>query len=268
MPSPTAPYDMLEAVLNTARVRVNDAIVAIGGDVVKDTSVFTLTLVNAAWRRLQELLANYGLPALNREVALASVPICASADQGVRVWFDWTGYWDGTVLQAAPVFPQDMIGPLLLSERAHGSTGNYNEMDEVLNGLPTVPKRALNKIWEWRQEKIYMPGATAVTDMLLRYAGFLPDFVDPGTTLFTLQPVQIMRCLSPFAWFICSEVAHPRGDLDAGAFDQKAITEAEQIYNRDSLQDRALYKPSELGKMPDRFTPQKGMAGPRGPQKE
>ena len=86
---PTAPQDSLESVVNTARVRLNDAITALAGDIVTDTGVFTLTMVNAAWRRLQELLVNYGLATFNREAPLASVPAMTVADPGARVWFNW-----------------------------------------------------------------------------------------------------------------------------------------------------------------------------------
>lgn len=332
---PTAPYDMLSAVVNTARVRLNDAIASISGDILTDNAAFTGAAINAAWRRLQELLANYGLPIFNREVIYASVPLITSADLGVRVWFNWVNYWDGTGLQAAPVFPQDMICPLELFERAHAGGTNYIPMDQVYSGLPTAPKLTLNKLWEWRQETIYMPGATVITDLMMRYQGFLADLnvglqtslsggmtaisgsasvvsganiangyyiqIDTeymlvtaggGTGTLTVTrgqlgttgaihaiganvyvspvgiPVPIMRCLNPFAWLICSEMAKARGDLDAGAFDQQAFQAAEFIYNRDTRQPRSLYKGSELGKMTDQHTPTKGPAGPRGPQKE
>jgi hypothetical protein len=53
-PALTAPYDSLENVLNTARVRLNDAIQQLGGDIMKDSQPFTQQMANSAWRRLQE----------------------------------------------------------------------------------------------------------------------------------------------------------------------------------------------------------------------
>jgi hypothetical protein len=262
---PTAPYDNLEVVVNTARVRLNDAIVLIGGEILTDTAVFTTTVVNAAWRRLQELLSNYGFQSLNRELIYVGVPATLSSDQGIFVWFNWVNYYNGSALVAFPVLPQDMIAPLSVEERISGATTNFVPMDQVFNGLPTAPKSTLNRVWEWRQETIYMPGATGTTDIRLRYAGFLADFVASGTTAFTAQPVPIMRSLNSFAWFICSEMARARGDIDAGIFDQNAMAAAEQIWNRDWRQDRSLFKGSEVGKMTDATTPTKGPAGPRGP---
>lgn len=264
---PTAPYDFLETVANMARVRLNDAIVAIGGDIFTDTAAFSLTAVNNGWRRLQEYLTNQGHEALNREVIFTAVPLCTAADQGIRVWFDWTEYFDGTNPQTAPVYPQDMIAPLILQERVSGGTGNFTPMDRVMQGLPTAPRSTLNRLWEYRQERVYMPGATGLTDILMRYGAYLADFVAPGTTAWNLQPVPIMRSADSFAWFIASEIARARGDLDAGWFDQQALQAAEWIWNRDYRPGRALYKQSELGKMTEQDTPTAGPAAPRGPNR-
>ena len=252
-----APYDSLETVITAARVRLNDAIAAIGGEVVTDTNDFTLVMINNAWRRLQDLLAHSGFAALDREVAL-SLAASGSADQGSRVSIDWT---------TTPALPQDLIFPLDLSERAQGSTANYIPMDQCFWGLPTAPKTALNRLWEWRQEKIFVPGATAATQILMRYAGYLSDFVANSTTAFALQPVPLMRCLNAFAWLICSEAARGRGDLDAGWFDGQASLGAEMIFSRDFRQGKALYKRSELGKQPDSNSRDNGPAGPRVGQK-
>jgi hypothetical protein len=241
-------------------------------------------------------------------------------------------YFDGTSNQAAPVLPQDLIVPLELFERVHGSTANYVPIDREYNALPTAPRQALNRLYQWRQETIYLPGATGLTDILMRYAGYLTDFLvglqdtlastitsgvttipvtsgltivngtyiqidselmlvtaGGGTTSLTATrnqlgtvaaahtgganvyvnfrniPVPLMRCANSFAWFLAGECARPRADLDAGWFDQQGMMAAEQVWNRDYRQDRALYKGSELGKQPDKDSATQGPAGPRGP---
>ena len=174
---PTPPLDNLESAVNVARVRLLDAIQALAGDIVLDTGVFTITAVNAAWRRLQELLVNFGCPWLIIEAPpLTSVPLVTSADAGVFVWISWANYFDGTNTQAAPVLPQDLIAPLKLWERPHG-TGQFYPMDKLADGLPAVPKLAYNKSWEWRNGAIYMPGSTQIMDLRLRYAAFYADFI-------------------------------------------------------------------------------------------
>lgn len=256
MPSP--PYDNLEAVLNSARVRLNDAIQSIAGDILTDLAAFTPQAVNNAWRRLQEYLTDRGFAALNREIIFLNVPAWGSADPGIFVWFNWAEYFDGANPWGGPVLPQDMISPLDIYERVNGSNSIFLPMDQVFNGLPTAnpgtgpgTRDALNRLWEWRQETIYMPGATGATDIRLRYAGFLPDFVPASTTPFVNQPVPITRSLNAFAWYLCAEIARPRGDMDAGQFDTFAMDAAEQIWNRDYREGKRLYQRAELGKMTD-----------------
>ncbi len=264
---PTAPYDTVETVLQAARVRLNDAIQSIAGEILTDTAPFSQQATNNAWRRLQDELANKGFARLKQETIYPSVPACIPTDYGTQVWFSWANYFDGNANQSAPVLPQDMIAPYELWERVHGSTGNYSPMDQLLNGLPTVAKGTLNRVWEWREETIYMPGATGLTDVRLRYAAYLQDFVANSPTLATPwygQPVPIMRSLNALAWFVCGEMARARTDLDAGYFDAQGTQAAEMIWNRDPAQPRSVFKTSEYGKMPDKYTPATGATGPRG----
>lgn len=255
---PTAPYDLVEAVLQAARVRLNDAIKSLGGDVLTDTAVFTQTIVNAAYRRLQDYLVELGFAALKKEALFLSVPASTSTDLGSQVYLAFTGYFDGTTLQTSPALPQDMISPLLLWERVHGTNAVYTPVDQLTNGLPTIPKDTLNRTWEWREEQIYLPGASGTTDIRLRYAAYLPDFIanSPLTaTPWYQQPVPIMRAYNALAWGICSETAKARGDVDAGYFDQMAQQAAQAMFQRDTAQPKTLFKQAEAAKMADKYTP-------------
>ena len=265
---PVAPTDSAEDVLNTARVRLNDAIVGLGGDVLQDTAPFTLIALNAAWRRLQELLVNFGVAWLKPETVFASVVATTNADPASQQYIGWAKFFDGTNLVSAPVLPQDLIAPLAMWERTHAvSPTSFFPMDKLDNGLPAVPKTTLNHSWEWRNGAIYLPGCSTITDIRLRYAGFFADFVSPNTTAFASQPVPIVRSLNAFAWFVCSEVAKGRGDVDAGDFDQKAQIATRYIFELEPSQAKAIQKESEYQRMTDQDTPTMGPAGPRGPQK-
>lgn len=265
---PSAPYDTVENVLQAARVRLNDAIESIGGEILTDTAPFSQQVTNNAWRRLQELLSDFGLQVFNRDLILTAVAGTTLTDQGQFVYFNFSEYYNGSS-QTAPLFPQDMIAPLALEERVNGSTANFWPMDQCFNGLPTAPRGPLNLVWEWRQETIYMPGATGATDIRLRYQGYLADFEDNtpiSATPWYGQNVPMMRALNPLAWYICSEMAKARGDLDAAEFDKQAEAGADLMFHRDWRQDKSLYKGAEVGKMTDRYTPTQGPEGPRGPQ--
>ena len=97
--------------MNLARMRLLDAIATLSGDVFTDIAPSTLTAINGAWRRFQELLVNYGVTWFKPETILTGVPAVTSTDPGSQVYFNWVNYFDGGALQAAPVLPQNFIAP-------------------------------------------------------------------------------------------------------------------------------------------------------------
>lgn len=258
-----APLDTVEMALNVARVRLLDAIQSIGGEVLTDTAAFTLPTINAAWRRFQELIVNFGIPWLKQEKILPSVGAVSGSDPATQVYMNWDGYNNGAGLNPSPALPQDFIEPLLLWERTHGSNSDFFPMDKLDNGLPAVVKSTRNNSWEWRQGAIYMPGATLATDIRLRYTAFYPDFVDPGTTAFNLQTIPVARSYNQLAWFICSEVSRARGDMDGAYFDQQAEQAVKYMFDMDTSQAKSVDNDSEYGNMTDRFTRLDGPPSPR-----
>lgn len=235
----TPPYDQLDSILNLVRVRCNDAIAALGGDILTDAQPFTQEMANAGWRTLQEYLANQGYTRCKQEVILGLVPPVATQDPASQTYISWAGCWNGTGLVIppnAPVLPQDMILPLRLWERQSNGNGNFIPMGQILDGLPTGVKLPINGMWEWRQDAIYMPGSTITEDIRIRYAGFLPDFLTQGPTQWYEQPVPILRCKNALAYFIAAEAAAPRADLDAESFVQKGEEAANLIFNREVQQ--------------------------------
>ena len=251
---PIAPYDTLDTILNTTRAWINDAIIAIGGEVLTDAQPFTQTFANASWRRFQDFLVDLGFARLKQEVVFTGVPAVTTTDTGAQAYISWSEYFDGTSPQANPVLPQDFISPLDLWERVDGTNGIYVPLDQCLNGIPAVPKTATNKLWEWREETLYLPGATSITDLRMRYAAYLPDF-ETGSVPWYQQPVPIMRCLEPFAAYIAADFCRSRGDLDATVFEQIAEKGAIQIFNRDPAQGKSIFKRSEYGKQADKYSP-------------
>ncbi len=236
---PTAPYDSLELIVNAARSRLNDMIVAVGGDILTDAAVFTPTVVNAAWRKLQDKLASLEFYPLLDEVTYQGLQACASADPGVQTFLDWTGFNDGTALHAAFPLPQNAIVPVRLDERINGTLGLYLELDKLTHALPLIQKGPWNRIWEWRSRTagagegaIWLPGTTGAWDVRIRFASYLVDFVPASTTAFNLQLVPIMRCLDPFSLYVVAEVCAPRGDLDAKTVKAEADAAATFLVGR------------------------------------
>jgi hypothetical protein len=218
---PTPPTDNLESVVNAARMRLNDMIAAIGGDILQDTAPFTPTVVNAAWRKQQDKLMSLGYPVLTDDIIFEDMPAALSSDASFLVYLDWTGYYNGT-LNPTFALPQYMIEPIRLDERVSVVEGNFLQMDRLTRGLPLASKGPWQKFWEWHSGAggtgngaIWMPGTTGNFDLRIKASVYLPDFVPAATTPFQNQPVPIIRCQDSFSLYIVAEMCAARGDLDA-----------------------------------------------------
>ena len=228
--------DIVNDALNTARVRLNDAISSIyptGGKLIENTQAFSQQAVNSGWRRLQAFLANLGYSRLTREAVITGLPIVGSHDPTTLAWINWFNYSDGVNLFATPILPPDLIVPQRLYERVSTQNAYFVPMELMIDGIPSFPKQAVNRWWEWRDDTIFFPGALLSMDLKIRYSAFLPDFVDVGYVRWYEQWIPMMRCLDAFASFICLEIAEGRDDLDAQRFADKAESAAKQIINRD-----------------------------------
>jgi hypothetical protein len=78
--------------------------------------------------------------------------------------------------------PQDMIAPDTtpgsISERITGLGATMTDLGgPETQGLPIAPLSAWNKIWEWRQDALYFPGATNNLDIRVRYFAYEADFL-------------------------------------------------------------------------------------------
>jgi hypothetical protein len=209
-PAPSAPYDTSEYVLNLARARAGDAGVSLAGNLLADTQPYTLTYLNSAIRTVQDLLMNNGVETYPTETVLYAMPATATLDPALYSYIGYTNAWDGVNLWQAPLLPQDLVIPLRMYERLNGSMGQMVEMFPTNDGLPSRPKTAWNRQWEWRDNQINLVGATQVNDMRLRYDRFIPDI----TSLAVPQPIPIsVRCADALAWFVAWEFASPRNSL-------------------------------------------------------
>ena len=238
-PIPSAPYDIVESVLNLARVRVNDAMASIAGDVLTDVQPFTQAMYNAAWRKFQSFLTYLGHSRFKQSAVLLNFPVLANPDPATQVSLSWSGSFDGTSYYTSPALPQDLIIPLKIWERASGLSMafHHHPMEQALDGLESRQvAHAFNGEWEWREDTIWMPGSMQAEDFKIEYAAYLPDAVTTGQTNWTQQPVPVMRSLSPLANYMAAEFSAPRADLDAGTFLTQAEDETRQIYSVEARQ--------------------------------
>lgn len=232
----SAPYDTADAILDAARMKMNDMIASPDGDILTNTQPFTQTAFNSSFRWLQRYLANKGHVRFKQEVILTGLPAVTSTDPSSQVSLDWVQYFDGTnyiTPPDTPVLPPDLIQPLLLWERWSGTQFEFSSMGAQLDGLYGYPKVTRNARWEWREDALYMPGSTRIMDLRLRYAAYIPDLVTVGTNLWYNQQVPIMRCMNSLGAHIAYQVAKARGDVDAASLLQEAMSEADLIFNTD-----------------------------------
>lgn len=176
---PAAPYDTAEYVLNLARAITNDAAQSIAGSILADTQPYTIVMLNSCFRDLQRELVNRGVELFVKESIIVGLGAATTNDPSVQIYLSYTGYFDGTNLNASPVLPQDMIAPIRLWERQTGmSTSPFYPMRPTNDGLPTIAQTGRFAWWEWKNDTVYFVGATQSNDVRVRYWSFLQDLVD------------------------------------------------------------------------------------------
>jgi hypothetical protein len=223
----SAPFPLLEDCLNHVRVSVNDAIVSLGGQTLKDTAAFTPYYANRGYQMLQQELVNLGYPPLIVEgFVILNLPAVSNPDTALQVTLSWDGYSDGVTPYPSVVLPQTLIRPLRLAERLSGQSPNSNQFwdmsgpEQGVTRIPPLTKDFRNRIWVWNRaggnptgpERIAMPGATGLIDLRADFASFLPDFTGTGNTFPGDQVVPIMRSTDALAWAIGYNFSFARND--------------------------------------------------------
>lgn len=212
-PAVSIPFDTADTILNLARARLNDTIFSAAGNLLSDTQNYTFTLFNGAWRHLQEDLANAGTAALIQEAVIEGFPVCGSTDPSTQAFLNQQYYFDGVNYWVPPdvgLLPQDCILPLRIWERNNGTNQIFTQISPANDGLPDLVKTNRNRIYEWRNNAIYMPGANIVLDLRIRYASYLADIPALGTSV-----IPILRCSDALAHYVCAEYAFSRGSAEA-----------------------------------------------------
>lgn len=232
-PPPTAlPLDSVDTVLNFTRARINDSILSISGNLLSDTQPYTFTLLNAAFRHLQEDLANAGAPAFINESVLLNLPLVSGMDPSLQVWMSCQYFFDGTSYWDSPVLPFDCILPLRMWERQTATQNQFTSMHPTNDGLPDNVKTNYLNLWEWRNNAIYMPGALIGRDVRIRYASYLPDIASNGTAL-----VPIIRCADALSNYVAAEFAFSRGSAEANAVGNSFLVMGQQSMQRMNNRD-------------------------------
>lgn len=215
-----SPYDPVTTILNAARFRLNDKLSSLyphSGKILDETMASTQQATNNAWRAMQTDLSGLGVERFKGEVLIQNVPPTTNFDPASHQSISWTEFFDGTNYQTTPVLPSDLLIPLYMSERWAGTNFPFPPADEPnmrnkVDGLDHFWKNnaLYNRQWEWREEKINVPGCIRSMDWLIGFRKYLQDFVDVATQRWWTLPVPLIRCQDPFAWHICAEFCFAR----------------------------------------------------------
>ncbi len=113
--------------------------------------------------------------------------------------------------------------------------------------MQNCTKYYLNGQWEWRENKIFFPGATQEVDFRIAFRIFLPKIIDVGSDRWWTQPVQIVNCDDALSKWTCFEFATARaadGDATeemlavASGFKEEAIEATKLLINPDALREQ------------------------------
>jgi hypothetical protein len=184
---PNSAYVSMETVTTLIRAVANDMIYSQAGEILTDEANFMLPLLNDALEWFQNEVNNHGVNTFTKETILTPLtPTQNPTDPGQFVGVNDNGYFDTVQLNMGPQLqiPPDLLDPLFLWERQTGSTEDWVEMSQCDGGLPSVLPAQRFRIWEWRTDTLYMPGAVQSNDIRLRYNGSLAMFVSTDDILY------------------------------------------------------------------------------------
>ena len=188
---PTTAYAQAEDALTLARALVNDAAGAVF------TDALLMPLLNSAYRGLQRELAESGVSVLAEQ-------------QDLELDADPTSGITSTELSdvSSPQLPTDCLMPHMLWERATANTADvFAPMEKFMSGggmLNLQPSSYL-RMWEWREDKVNLIGATQSITVRIRYEKILP-MLSLGT-----DPVQIRSATDALAFATAALAARSRG---------------------------------------------------------
>ncbi|HKS82320.1 MAG TPA: hypothetical protein VJR23_12525 [Candidatus Acidoferrales bacterium] len=188
---PTTAYSQAEDALNLARALLNDTAATVF------TDTLLMPLLNSAYRGLQRELSENGVSVLTEQ---QDIELDVNSTSGVT----------NTEISdvSSPQLPTDCLAPHMLWERATANTTDvFVPMEKFMSGgdmLNLQPSSYL-RLWEWREDKINLIGATQSITVRVRYEKTLP-LLALGT-----DPVQIRSATDPLAFATAALAARSRG---------------------------------------------------------
>jgi hypothetical protein len=188
---PKTAYSRAEDALTLARALVNDTSAAVF------TDTLLMPLLNSAYRGLQRELAENGVSVLMEQ-------------QDVELDLVGTTGVTNTEISdvSSPQLPTDCLMPHVLWDRATASNGDvFVPMEKFTSGgsMLNLQPSTYMRLWEWREDKINLIGATQSITVRVRYEKVLATLV-VGT-----NPVQIRSATDALGYATAALAARSRG---------------------------------------------------------
>jgi hypothetical protein len=188
---PTTAYSQAEDALNLARALMNDS----AGNVFTDTLL--MPLLNSAYRGLQRELAENGVSVMAEQ---QDIELDVNGE---------TGLTSSEISDVSnPQLPTDCLMPHMLWERATANTADvFVPMEKFTSGggMLNLQPGGYLRLWEWREDKINLIGATQAITVRLRYEKLLPLLA------VATDPVQIRSATDALGFATAALAARSRG---------------------------------------------------------
>jgi hypothetical protein len=217
-------YDTAEFVLQHARAAINDVMQDQDGEILTDDWSGTWIYLEQGKRLVEHELANNGVEFNIKEVVFANISPVANVDPTTQVWISPQGYFDGTNNHVNPQIPADLVIPIRLWERFSGTTNPFAQITPAIDGLPgNLMQVQQFRIWDWRGDAIYFPGATQANDVRMRYVSYSPQLTAPDSV------IPFRRSAMAIAFMTAWAFTNPRNPAQAATLYAMAKTEIDQI---------------------------------------
>jgi len=222
----------LTTIMNLVRAIVNDAQAgATGtpgeGQIITDNTVispFTQPFLNSAIREDNVIFTN--CPIVNSPT---NGP--GAYDPAVQTYLGFNGFFDGVQIWQSPALPGDVITVERVWERQTGTNNPFVPMIQPVFGLPSVNQGPRNKVWEWRNDSIWMPGTISPVDLRLRYWCSLPTFFGSNID-FDNTYVPIIDCTDAVAYKTAYKYATMLGSPGAAGVGTESARQMFQLKNQ------------------------------------
>ena len=204
--------------MNLARAIVNDSFAGSTqtpgeGRVLTDNAAFTLPYINSAIRKMAQVLRNNGISTVIKDNwIMTPVTPVLTIDSSVQTFLSWSGYFDGTNMNAAPYLPPDLIVPMQLWERQTGGGLPFQPMNQPQSGLTSRPQGQYLYDWEWRTDQLNFIGSLSSIDIRMRYLAQTLVPIQPGSN-FATTTINMIDCDDAIAYEVAAMYATARGSM-------------------------------------------------------